>query len=65
MPPEYEWCSDSGTNRFVTNNSHDFLPGSIVRDPVRVAVGGGSVTSPYTGTVRIKSLDHNRIKKSY
>ena len=61
VPPEYEWCSDSGTNRFVTNNSHDFLPGSIVRDPVRVAVGGGSVTSPYTGTVRIKSLDHNRI----
>ena len=26
----FEWCSDSGTNRFVTNNCNDFIKGSQV-----------------------------------
>ena len=58
-PRNLEWCSDSGTNRFVTNNSDDFLPGSVKHTPTRVAVGSGSVTSPMTGDVLVRSLDHN------
>ena len=57
----YEWCSDSGTNRFVTNDITDFVPSSVIRIPTDVAVGGGTVTSPCTGTVLIKSLDHNHV----
>ena len=45
----YEWCSDTGTNRFVTNGCQDFVPGTFV--------GGGNATSPGYGTVIINSLD--------
>ena len=55
----YEWCSDSGTNRFVTNDARDFIPGTIVKHNTVVAVGGGTVTSTQTGTVLVKSNDHN------
>ena len=55
----HEWCSDSGTNRFVTNDLSDFMSGSVVSTPTVVAVGGGSVTSPCYGTVIIEGLDHN------
>ena len=55
---ELEWCSDSGTNRFVTNDSNDFVQGTIQDTPTIVAVGGGNVTSPSFGTVIIESLDH-------
>jgi hypothetical protein len=56
--PDHEWCSDSGTNRFVTNDERDFVPGTIVYHDTIVSVGGGNVTSPMHGTVLIKSLDH-------
>jgi hypothetical protein len=58
---KYEWCSDSGTNRFVTNDDTDFVPGSVVLIDTKVAVGGGNVTSPKTGTVLIRSRDHKHI----
>ena len=56
---DFEWCSDSGTNRFVTNDLDDFVQGSVVPVLTDVAVGGGSVTSEFVGTVRVKSLDYN------
>ena len=43
---EYEWCCDSGTNRFVTNDMKDFLPQTVVWTQTRVAVGGGQIVSP-------------------
>ena len=55
---DFEWCCDSGTNRFVTNDSNDFLPGTIKTVPTIVAVGGGKVTSPCSGTVIVESLDY-------
>jgi len=57
----YEWCADCGTNRFVTNDINDFVPGSICNEPTIVAVGGGNVTSPCTGTVIVKSLDYGHL----
>ena len=56
---ECEWLADTGTNRFVTNNMSDFIPGTIVHSPVTVAVGGGTTNSPCCGSVLIFSLDHN------
>ena len=58
---EYEWCSDSGTNRFVTNDSSDFVPSTIKYVDTKVAVGGGHVVSNMTGTVTIRSLDHKHL----
>lgn len=55
---DYEWCADSGTNRFVTNDLLDFVPGSITRSATVVAVGGGNVTSPMYGTVLVESVDN-------
>ena len=61
VPEQYEWCADTGTNRFVTNDINDYVPGSIRHDSEAVSVGGGVVTSPCVGTVRIRSLDYNHI----
>lgn len=58
---QYEWCADCGTNRFVTNDINDFVPGSIRREQTTVAVGGGTVISPCTGTVMVRSLDYGHI----
>jgi hypothetical protein len=58
IPSDYEWCADSGTNRFVTNDLLDFVPGTVVHNSTVVSVGSGSVTSPMSGTVRVQSLDH-------
>ena len=55
---DHEWCSDSGTNRFVTNDINDFVSGTVSTVPTIVAVGGGNVTSPCYGTVIVESLDH-------
>jgi hypothetical protein len=55
---EYEWVSDSGTNRFVTNDKSDLIQHLIVYQSTVVAVGGGHVTSPCYGPVIIESLDH-------
>ena len=57
----YEWCSDSGTNRFVTNDVSDFVPSTIVDIDTTVAVGGGTVVSHQSGTVMVKSLDFDHI----
>lgn len=58
---QYEWCADCGTNRFVTNDINDFVPGSIRREQTTVAVGGGTVISPCTGTVMVRNLDYRHI----
>ena len=58
LSSEYEWCADSGTNRFVTNDLHDFVSGTVVHSSTVVSVGSGNVTSPLSGTVRVLSLDH-------
>ena len=55
----YEWCADTGTNRFVTNNPSDFVPGSVRHVTTVVAVGSGRVTSPACGDVFVHSPDHD------
>lgn len=55
---DYEWCSDSGTNRFVTNDASDFVPGTVVNNETTIAVGGGTTVSNRSGTVIIDSLNH-------
>ena len=62
-PIGLEWCSDTGTNRFVTNDAADFIPGTVKHTPTVVAVGSGNVTSPMTGDVLVRSLDHDVIIK--
>jgi hypothetical protein len=52
------WVADSGTNRFVTNDINDFISGSVVQNPLKVAVGGGYTTSPCSGSVLVQSLNH-------
>ena len=54
---DYEWCSDTGTNRFVTNDMNDFVKGTVVHVSTRVSVGGGYATSPCEGTIVIRSRD--------
>ena len=54
------WCCDTGTNRFVTNDNSDFAPGSVVHEVTSVAVGGGATSSPYHGTVILRSPLHKR-----
>lgn len=61
VPDQYQWCADTGTNRFVTNDINDYLPDSIRHNREDVAVGGGVVTSPCVGTVRVRSLDYNHV----
>jgi hypothetical protein len=56
---DYEWCSDSGTNRFVTNDPHDFVAGTVRQHATTVAVGGGNTSSPCYGDVLIRSTNHN------
>ena len=41
-----EWVVDTGSNRFVTNDIHDFVPGSVKYVNTRVLVGNGHVISP-------------------
>ncbi len=38
----FEWCADTGCNRFITNNIEDFIPASIVDINLTVGVGNGS-----------------------
>ena len=56
---DFQWVADSGTNRFVTNDINDFLHGSVVHAPVKVAVGGGTTISPCSGSILVQSLDHD------
>jgi hypothetical protein len=62
-PSGLEWCSDSGTNRFVTNDYNDFVPGSVREVSTNVAVGSGTVVSPMVGDVLVRSLDHDTLIK--
>ena len=62
-PPGYEWCFDSGTNRFITNDIEDFVPGSIIHKNSTVNVGSGVTISPMVGTVMIRSLDNDCVIK--
>jgi hypothetical protein len=55
----FEWCSDSATNRFVTNDANDFVPGSVKQHATTVAVGGGKTSSPCYGDVLVESTNHN------
>jgi hypothetical protein len=57
----YEWCSDSGTNRFATNCFEDFITETIQYVETNVSVGGGNVVSPMKGTVLIESLDYGGV----
>jgi len=50
-----EWCSDSGTNRFVTNDMADFVPGSVVSTSTTVSVGSGNTSAPCYGDVMVQS----------
>ena len=54
-----QWVADTGTNRFVTNDMNDFIPGTVKQTSVNVAVGGGNTISPCSGSVLIRGLDHN------
>ena len=56
---ECEWVADTGTNRFVTNDPKDFIPGTVVHTPITVAVGGGTTDSPCSGSVLIFSQEHD------
>ena len=56
---QYEWCADTGTNRFVTNDQSDFIPGSLRNVSTVVAVGSGNVTSPAYGDVFVSSPDND------
>ena len=56
-----EWCSDSGTNRFITNDADDFIPGSISLKSTPVTVGGGTVMSDCTGSVLIRSHNYGHL----
>ena len=60
-PEDYPFISDSGANRFVTNDANDFVPDSVRWIETDVAVGGGNVTSPCTGTMRVRSIDYDHI----
>ena len=48
-----EICSDSGTNRWVTHDMNDYIPGTIVYQTTKVAVGNGYTTSPCYGMMVI------------
>ena len=56
---QFEWLADPGTNRFVTNDINDFMPGTVIYSPLNVSVGGGTTNSPCSGSVLVFSLDHN------
>ena len=58
---DYEWVTDTGSNRFVTNDVRDFDRGSIVYKNTRVLVGSGEIVSPCEGTVTILCRSTGRL----
>jgi hypothetical protein len=58
---DFEWCADTGTNRFVTNDRADFIPTSITKINTEVAVGNGSFTCNIQGTVLVRNADGQTI----
>jgi hypothetical protein len=57
------WCVDSGTNKFVTNDEYDFIPGSVNLTETIVSVGSGTCVSPMTGDVLVRSTDTDVLVK--
>ena len=62
-PQDLEWCSDPGTNRFVTNDPNDFIPGSVRKQATVVAVGSGDAISRMVGDVLVQSIDYGVLIK--
>ena len=61
FPSDGEWIFDSGSNRFVTNDVLDFVPGSVTHVNTRVATGKGYVISPCVGTVMIRCAENGSL----
>lgn len=57
----YEWVTDTGSNRFITNDAKDFVPGTVRLVNTRVMVGSGTVISPCEGTVMIRCHASNKL----
>ena len=55
----FEWCVDTGTSRFITNDLNDFVPGTVRQVATELSVAGGTTTSKCQGTVHIYSPDSN------
>lgn len=55
----FEWCVDTGTSRFITNDLNDFVPGTVKQIVTELSVAGGTTTSKCQGTVHIYSPDSN------
>jgi hypothetical protein len=55
MSGGFEWCADTGTNRFVTNDLFDYVPTSIRHIDTVVNVGNGTYTCKQQGTVLVRS----------
>ena len=58
----FEWCADTGCNRFVTNCLEDFLPDSIDDIALSVGVGGGTYVVKKQGDVIIENHCGQTIK---
>jgi hypothetical protein len=56
---EYQWCADAGSNRTVTNDTRDFVYGTMTDYVTKVKTGNGVVTSQHKGTVVLLGLDTN------
>ena len=60
-PARYQWCADSGANRFVTNDDRDFEPGTVSTVSINVSVGGGNIVATKTGSVLVYSPVHDHM----
>ena len=58
----FEWCADTGCNRFVTNCLEDFLPASINDISLTVGVGNGTYVVKKQGDVIIENHCGQTIK---
>ncbi len=57
----YEWALDTSTNRHITNDMTDYVPGTYKIRVAKVAVGSGKTESPGYGDVII-SADGKRLR---
>ena len=60
-PARFQWCADSGANRFVTNDASDFQPESVRIISTTVSVGGGTTEATKQGDVLIYSPTHDHM----
>jgi hypothetical protein len=61
LEQNYEWVTDTGSNRFITNDTNDFVPKSVRLVNTRVLVGNGVVISPCEGTVMVRCHASGRL----